>query len=93
MAYEWMEPVDTWQEHCDYEANAMFDYRSEMRDDFMVDDPAGEAYDYYCEDCNEEGIEPIPFMAWKKAFQDRQRKQAWKVPSKALALNEDDMPF
>jgi hypothetical protein len=92
MAYEWMEPVDTWQEHCDYEANAMFDCRSEAQ---MVDqnDEAGEAYDYYCFDCDEEGIEPIPFMAWKKAFQDRQRKRAWEFPSNEPALNEDDMPF
>lgn len=31
--YEWMRPMteaELWQEHCDYEANAEYDYRREL---------------------------------------------------------------
>ena len=91
MAYEWMEPVDTWQEHCDHEFNSMFDCRSEAHD-FNTQDNEEEAYFYYCDECDDQGIKPKPFKAWRDEFLAKQGKRRWEVLSEP-ALNEDDMPF
>jgi hypothetical protein len=52
-------------EHCEYEANAQFDY---IREAYAASalDPEYEGYCSYCDGCEQEGVEPLGFEAWRK---------------------------
>ncbi len=79
--YSWMEPVDLFQEHCDYEANARYDYISEAYGD-MIEDNKFEPY----YDALDEG-----FVG---SYQDWANAQAALLQSRArVAPVLDDMPF
>lgn len=55
---------DNFQEHCDYEANAQYDYVSEAYAATALD-PYYEGYCDYCFECEAHGDEPEDFATWK----------------------------
>lgn len=74
-------------EHCEYEANAQFDYIREAYASTALD-PEYEGYCSYCDDCEQEGVEPLGFDAWRKEL------RAYRpAPSLRTYADTDEIPF
>ncbi len=62
-----MLPYDVqWEEHCEYEANAQYDYIREAYAATALD-PYLEGYSDYVVDCVDGGVEPFAFSDWRSA--------------------------
>lgn len=62
-----MLPYDAqWEEHCEYEANAQYDYICEAYAATALD-PYQEGYSDYVADCVDECVEPLTFANWRSA--------------------------
>lgn len=60
--------AQAWEDHCDYEANARYDYISEAYAATALD-PWEEGYSDYCFDCEDQGDTPLSFADWKASQQ------------------------
>lgn len=80
---------DTFQEHCDYEANARFDYVSEAFAATALD-PWHEGYCDYAFDAEEAGEEVLEFSVWKARQLDRAAGRRTAAPSYE---DFDEIPF
>jgi hypothetical protein len=82
--------IDPFQEHCDYEANAQFDYISEAYASTALD-PFHEGYCDYCSDSEEQGEEPLGFEDWKAREKDRAK--AFRSAPIADYTGFEEIPF
>ena len=73
-----------WEEHCEYEANARYDYIHEAYAATALD-AWEEAYSDYVFNCAEEDVEPKGFSDWKA--------EVGKARFVAEQAVWDDMPF
>ena len=84
--------IDTFQEHCDYEANARFDYISEAYAATALD-PWQEGYCDYAFDAEEAGEEVLGFDDWKARERARQAARRAAPPQPITEADLDDFPF
>ncbi len=79
---------DTFQEHCDYEDNARYDYISEAYAASALDP----VYEGYCDDCfgrEDAGLPALTFEEYKASLRAYRLQPA----SPAVAPSWDDIPF
>ena len=83
-----MDFIDTFQEHCDYEANARYDYISEAYAASALDP----IYEGYCNDCDgrrDEGLLERTLEEFKASLR---ADRVW-AASPANASSGNDIPF
>lgn len=80
--------IDLFQEHCDYEFNARYDYVSEAYAATVLD-PHHEGYSDYLMGCEQNGTEPLPFDAYMASLKVA---RAHPVPASKWDDNEE-IPF
>lgn len=84
-----MNPYDAqWEEHCEYEANAQYDYIREAYAATALDpyqEGYQEGYSDYVADCVDEGVEPLTFANWSNVQTP---------PARSAARDDlDEIPF